>query len=108
MERIRTNDRNILEEGARFPLRNEDVTSIEFIGTCASPGIARISEKTGIRFSYPRIVKMIKVQYPSIYHDLALEYYNPWSSNTRKVWHNGHYYLILEHSMIDYVFRVIV
>jgi len=97
-----------LEQSKRVPLRNRDITEIEFIGTCIERSIAKIAEKDGVRFSYPRLLKMLKIQYPEIYNDLALDFYNPWESSTKKVWHKGNYYIIMEHSMIDYVFKVIV
>lgn len=86
---------------------NEDVRNIEFIGTCIYPEVAKIAEKKGVRFSYARIKKLIKKFYPKIYDDLALDFYNLWNAQTKKVYHEGTYYLIITHSMIEYVFEII-
>ena len=92
----------------RFSIRNRDVTEIEFIGTCVDRDIAKIASIKGVKFSYLKLNKLLKVQYPAIYDDLALDFYNPWQDKTKRVWENGHYYIVLNHSMIEYVFRVIV
>jgi len=108
MERIRTNDRSVLGKGTRFPLRNEEVRNIEYVGNCVDPGIARIAETNGVRFSYDRAKKLIKRFYPSMYNELALDFYNPWCHKTKKIWYKDRYYLVIVHSMTEYVFEIIV
>lgn len=53
------------------------------------------------RFSYRKLVRMIKTELPEIYDDLALNLYNPWSTATKQT--STHY--ILVHSATEYFFR---
>ena len=80
--------------------------TIEFMGTCSDRGIATIAEKGGRRFSYKRLVKLVKEQYPGIYRDLALNFYNPWEDQSRKIFYNGRFYLNLVWSQIDHIFLI--
>jgi hypothetical protein len=92
----------------RFSIRNRDITEIDFIGSCLDKEIAFIAETKGVKFSYLKLKKILKVQYPRLYDDLALDFYNPWQDKMKRVWYKNDYYIIMEHSMIEYVFRVIV
>ena len=89
-------------------MRNNEIHDIEFMGTCMSPGIAEVTNLKGRKFSYKKIVKMIKEKYPEMYYNLALEYYNPWEHHTKKIHYDGRYYLCMNHSAIEYLFLVIV
>lgn len=79
---------------------------IEFIGTCRRRDIAAIAEHSGRRFSYKRIVKLVKDQYPGIYESLSLDFYNPWEKDTRKIKIENKTYLNLVWSDIDHIFEV--
>jgi hypothetical protein len=79
---------------------------LHFIGTCSDKEVAEISLKSGKRFSYKKACKLIKEQYFDIYHALALDYYNPWSRNTKIITYNKREYLHIEHSAIDYLFQI--
>lgn len=87
--------------------REESEIDLHFVGTCADKEISTISEKPGKRYSYKRLCRLIKNQYPQLYHDLALEYYNPWWSQTNKIEYQNRSYLHLVHSQIDYLFLIL-
>jgi len=53
------------------------------------------------RFSYRKLVKMIKETLPEIYEGLCLNFYNPYLYSTKQT--QTHY--ILVHSAIEYFFR---
>jgi hypothetical protein len=76
---------------------------MEFIGTCSDfnlPTWERLM-KGAKRFSYKTMCILIKEQYPEMYHDLALNLYNPWCRQTKQT--PTHY--ILVHSATEYFFR---
>lgn len=80
---------------------------IEFQGTCSDRYIAKIAEKGGRRFAYKKLVKLVKDQYPNIYEELSLNFYNPWERESRKINYNGNFYLNLVWSGIDHIFLII-
>lgn len=80
---------------------------LRYVGTCSDPVIANIAAKGGRRFSYKRLVLLVKKQYPHIYEKLALEFYNPWESQSCKIKHGDKFYVNLIHSMIDHLFEII-
>ena len=83
-----------------------DANQLEFLGTCSDPKISRIAELPGRKFSYKRCCKLVKKAFPELYHDIALEFYNPWERSTNLIKHNGNRYLRFVHSQIDYVFLI--
>jgi hypothetical protein len=79
----------------------------EFIGTCADKEIATIAEQKGRKVNYKKLVKHIKDSHGEIYHTLALYFYNPYSKQCKLVTYENERYIILVHSMIDFVFKII-
>lgn len=77
---------------------------VEFDGTCADIDIEEWERRMKGRrkFSYDRMKKIIKSQYPDIYDYLALDLYNPWHNDTYRTpgW------LVLTHSATEYFFRI--
>ena len=71
--------------------------------TCAniSPQKAERLMKGAMRTNYRNLVKKIKAELPELYAELALNMYNPWSSDCRET--DKHY--ILVHSNIEYFIR---
>jgi len=53
------------------------------------------------KFSYKKLVKLIKENMPDVYGGLALNLYNPWAHQTKQT--DTHY--ILVHSAIEYFIR---
>ena len=80
--------------------------NIKFIGTCSFKSIANIAAKSGRKASYKKACQTIKDTYPNLYHDLALDYYNPWEDDTKYIIHKGKKYLCVVHSQIDYLFLI--
>lgn len=80
--------------------------TLEFIGTCSDREISKIAEKSGRRFSYKRLVKLIKEQYPDIYESLSLHLYNPWCDQSCKINYNNETYVNLIWSDIDHIFKL--
>lgn len=80
--------------------------NIEYIGNCSTPCIAKVAELPGRKASYKKACKAIKEQYPSIYNDLALDFYNPWEDQTKYIMHGKDKYLCLVHSQIEYLFLI--
>ena len=79
----------------------------EFIGTCADKEIATIAEQKGRKVNYKKLVKHIKDSHGGIYHTIGLYFHNPYSSECKHVLYNEEKYIVLVHSAIDYVFKVI-
>lgn len=79
---------------------------VEFDGTCADIDIDEWERRMKGRrkFSYERMKKIIKSQYPEMYDELALDLYNPWHNDTYRTpgW------LVLTHSATEYFFRISV
>lgn len=80
--------------------------TIEFVGTCSDPHIAKIAEIPGRKASYKKLCKEIKKQYPELHHSIALDFYNPWEDQTKYIKHNGKKYVCMVHSQIDYLFEI--
>lgn len=78
---------------------------MEFIGTCADFNLNEWNNlmKGAKPFSYKKICKMIKEQYPEMYFSLALNLYNPWCQQTKKT--KTHY--IMVHSATEYFFKIV-
>ena len=84
---------------------NDNLPMIEFDATCAD-----ITEDEWNRrmkgkrpFSYNTLKKMIKQQYPMLYDELGLDFYNPWQDHT---YQTPEYY-VLTASATEYFFRKI-
>lgn len=80
--------------------------TLEFIGTCSDREIAQIAEKGSRRFSYKRLVKLIKEQYPDMYKALSLDSYNPWWEQSHRINYEGELYVNLIWSDIDHIFKI--
>lgn len=84
-------------------LQLDNLKIVQFLGTCSDKKIANMAEKPGRKFSYKRACRMIKEFNSEMHYDLALDFYNPWGSNTNLKKGN---ILHVEHSAIDYLFLV--
>lgn len=81
--------------------------TIQFLGTCSDPKISEIAKKYGKPSSYKNACKVIKNNYPNIYYNLTMEFYNPFEDNTNIKIINGERILHIVHSAIDYLFKII-
>jgi len=75
---------------------------LEFIGDCTniSPERSEQLMRGMVRADYKKVVRLIKRDEPSLHHDLALEFYNPYYAYRT----NNH--IILRHSSIEYFFKI--
>ena len=71
---------------------------MEYLGNCSDAGIASIAKGCTKLLNKKWFNAKVKKEFPDMYRDLALEYYNPY-----RYYQNKKYY-VLVHSMIDYVF----
>lgn len=83
--------------------KNKEQIKLYYEGCCAGFSTRKCDSlmKNRRRFSYKRLVSLIKKQYPDMYEELGLEFPNPWSSDTWKT----PIHLIMNHSSVEYFFR---
>ena len=86
---------------------NYNNLTTEYIGNCTDKEISIIAEKPGRRINYRKLTNHIRISHSHLYHTLALYYYNPYSKQCKLVTHENERYIILVHSMIDFVFKII-
>jgi len=70
-----------------------------YLGNCASKAIANIATKCKKRLNKRWFNNKIKKEFPGIYKDLALNFYNPYC------YYQNEKYYVLRHSAIEYVFE---
>lgn len=74
---------------------------MELVTTCVTSTTEEINAfmKGMIPTDYSKLTEKIREQLPSLYEDLALDYYNPWHSSCGET--DTHY--ILVHPAIEYI-----
>jgi hypothetical protein len=71
--------------------------------SCKGISVERWNElmKGARRVNYTRLVRKIKQELPTLFQELALDFYNPWENECKQT--RTHY--ILVHSGIEYFIR---
>jgi len=79
-----------------------NIDSLYYETNCTAINIYKWDElmKGAVRADHTRIDSLVKLLIPDLYHDLALEFHNPYNYYRTKT------HLVLVHSMIEYFLKI--
>lgn len=79
----------------------DKVSYIGYMGNCISlsPEFIKSLEHVATKANKRKVNRLVKIHFPELYESLALNFYNPYN------YYKTDKYIILVHSLIEYVFK---